>query len=276
MQTGVPRMRLSSAFQTALGMLATNATLARRAIAGEWSPASRPDLSESDLSCLERLLSAQGERVLALAEMMTARRKHRVVALLPVTTRIVDRRLDDWWTQYLGGTAVHGASSSIADAVAFAAWTLRRLEPLSGNSELVRYELCQSDVASRLLSRTTQTGTCDLTPELAEQRIRLSDCVRIEEFDRGVYDGITRFRETAELTCREVGTSVHLLFHEAREGRGGVAITRVSRAIGLLLRAATSTLRISEMLSAAAPAQRPSLRGALERLIDLRVLDAFV
>ena len=264
---------LSSAFQTALGVLVTNTTIARRVLAGDLPlEALDTTLTEPDQECLETLLGTQRSRVLALAELLTDRRKRKLVGRLPMTVAILGGRLGECWTAYLESTVIQGTSVAPADAAAFGTWTLEHIELSFSESQLIRHEQCQNEVAAGLPEFFQAAGAAADVTVVAECRIRLTDNVRVEQFDQGIIAALERFRTTGEVMCEQTGTRVDWVFHGLPERRGMVGITKVSRPVALLLIAARSALEVREVLSALPGERRRSLERSLQKLVALRIL----
>jgi len=271
MLTGTAQMKLSSAFQTALGILATNTTLAREVIAGRlpldtWDPA----LNGADRACMELLLRSQGQRVLALAEILTARRKGKMLSRLPMTLALLGRRIDGYWVEYLASTSIQGTTSAAAEAAAFAGWILDHLELSCRDSQLIRYELCENEVAAKLIAPCDEHHPGPLLPGY---RILRSGNIKVESFDRGIDAALQRFRAAGELAFEEQGTRVEMVFHRVPGRRGVVAATRISKAMSLVLEVARTELEVESLLNAIPPARRAEIRTALEALVNLSVLE---
>jgi hypothetical protein len=272
MAASAAEIPLSSAFQSALGALATNMTIARRVLAGDL-PLNALDttLTEPDRECLETLLGTQGSRVLALAELLTDRRRKKLVARLPMTAAILGRRLGECWLSYLESTVIQGTSVAPADAAAFGSWILEHIELSFSEAQMIRHEHCQNDVAAGL-PEFFQAASAAADVRVAECRLRLSDSVRVEQFDQGIVAALERFRTTGEVLCQQTGTTVDWVFHGLPERRGRVGITKVSRPVALLLNAARSAFEARAVLSALPDERRRSLERSLQKLVALRIL----
>jgi hypothetical protein len=265
---------LSRAFQTALGILTTNSVTARRFIAGEIRPSQlHAALTEEDIEGLQDLLNRQADRVVAVSEMLTSRRKRRVTGTLPVTVRMLGERFEAWWSDYLRSCAPCGLRPAAGEAQAFAGWALLQLERQSAEFELIRYELYRSDVASRFLLRESGAGKVGVGPGSEHRRLRLASCARVERFEWAVDEAIMRFRRTGEISGGAQGDPVHLIFHAVSGRVAAVGVTKVSPAMSLVLERSGAGVELRELLLAVPEAMRPHMLVFLERLIDMQVVD---
>jgi hypothetical protein len=267
------RIQLSESFQTVLAMLVTNDVAARRYIAGELDASHFGiALTETETCALTGLLSGQGARLLTIAELRTGRRKHKVMALLPMTVRILGPRLHDYWMAYLDTTTGSGAPSPAAEANAFAAWTIEHLEHSAVESEMVRYELYRNDVLSRLESRIEEGSEEAVLALEVCRALRLADCVRVERFDGVIAKALKRFRDTGEVMPR-TEVPIWLVFHPAhRLTVPAVAVTAVAEAVMLLLERARSAVDVGEFRHLVPLALAPDLDKAIERLVASGIL----
>jgi hypothetical protein len=268
----MPTFELSRAFQTSVCTLTTNSVLAKQVVTGE-IPASglHPALTDDDVRGLHELLSAQSGRVIAVAEMLTSRRKRKVRDSLPITVRMLGGRFEAWWIDYLHGRAPPGIQPAAREAALFGAWTLSQLEPGSIEYPLARYEFCRSDVASRFLP---QASTAVAPAPLGEYDcLRLTDCARVEPFDWAIDEAVMHYRRTGELKMRARGNPVHLVFHAVSSLVMAVGVTKVSPVMGLLLARSRVAVETRELLRAVPEVNRPPLLKALQKLVSIRVLD---
>ncbi len=265
-------MNLSGAFQVALGILATNSRTTRRLLQGDLHPRELTDgLTDEDIAGLQSLKVAYGDRLLVVADMLTTRRRRKILALLPATVHILGGRFGACWLEYLGTSAPPGAPSPAAEAAAFSAWLLAREHWGPIESQLMRFELCMNDVLERnQASHECPARQDSLLP--ADCRLRLSSLVRVEQFDSAVDDCMSNFRRTGKIATPS-GPPVCLIFHPAGNRRGGVAVTKIAAAMRIVLGCANSTVTLQDLLKVTPAAWQPGMREALQRLAHAGVLE---
>lgn len=265
-------VQISSAFQTALGMLVTNAAITRRFVSRELTPTDlHCGLTEGDISCLEGLISTQKDRLLALAKLLTSRRRQKLIASLPATVHILGSQLEDVWNEYLGCAAPPGAPSMRMEGAAFAAWALRRLDRQSLEFELVHYEVCFNDVANRLFLHAIDAGVTNPPPASANDRVGLSRYARVQRFDWAVDEAMAYFRRAGKIIRLTKGSPVYLVFHPVQVRANDIAVTKVSETMNTMLEGGNVVLR--ELLNATPHAHQAAIRTVVNRLVALRILE---
>ena len=268
-------MELSRAFQTALCVLVSNTTIMQRFAAGELEITDLHDeLTETDITGLLSLLNAQRERVIAVAEILTSRRRLRVRACLPATVRMLGERFENYWAQYLRGDAARGSCPGYIEAAALATRILRRLGRQSIEYDVVNYELCRNDIAGQLRRNSADEAVTRSQPRLEHCRLRLSGCARIERFTWAVDETMRCFRQTGEVAVEATRHEpVSLVFYPIPGRRTGVGVTKVSRAVDLALQGSETSVDMDQLLGSLPTARRPRMLAVLDRLVSLRALD---
>jgi hypothetical protein len=267
-------VRLSQGFQTALGILVTNGVIARKFLAGEIRAADfSTGLTDDDVAALEALLSEQRPRVFAVASILTSRRRGKAMKLMPVTARIVSGRLHPFWQEYLSSRpAAEPLPRPIEDANAFGCWMVKRLGPQSLEAQMIRFELCQNDVALRAYSRgntSIETRAATL-PEGCV--VRFSEHARLERFESAIDRCMADYLNTGKLPpC--AGDPVWVIFHPSTRRHGAVVVTKVTPAMGAVLVRTQSEVGVSALLSEVTHERREAMRAGLARLADMRILD---
>ena len=273
MQRNAP-IELSLAFQTALGVLLTNSDMVRRFIAREIDGRELHDaLTDADIDGLGRLVGAEPDRVMAVAELLTSRRRRRVVNALRATVQMSGERFESLWKEYLRCHAPRGILSMSLEATMFGKWLLPRLERGSPQWQILTYELCRSDIAERLRLRARGTSDAKSATLADHSRLCLSRCVRLERFEFAVDEVMARFRRTGEIVTGSSRGPVHLVFHPQVGRVTTVGVTKVSAAMSSILARSATGSALHELLGLIPAQMHAPLRAALEKLVDIHVLD---
>jgi len=230
-------------------------------------------LTEADSDSLKHLLSVQSERVVAVADMLTSRRRHRVVTSLKVTVQLLGDRFEVAWNEYLGRHAPRGVWSAPTEAMAFGNWMLPKLEPQSLETQLLTYELCRSATAERLRTRDFGQENLGSAVLVDQSRLRLSPYARLQRFDLAVDEVMVRFRHTGEIVAQPRQGPVHLVFHPVLGRTATVGVTKVPAAMSSVLERSTTGSALHELLSQVPAQMQAQARAVLEKLVAIRVLD---
>lgn len=267
-------IELSRAFQTALGVLLTNSAIAKGFIAGEIQVGQLHEaLTDADSDGLRRLVSGQPDRVVAVADLLTSRRRRRVVASLAATVRMLGEEFENVWNEYLRGDAPRSVLSVPMEALAFGNWVLSRLERGSVPFQLLTYELCRNDIAQRL--RSSPIGAVQAGSAVMQERsrLRLSRYARLERFEWAVDEAMARLRRTGKILAEPQGGPVHLVFHPLPGRVATVGVTKVSAAMSSMLERSTTGSALHELVSLVPTQMHAHLRSTLEKLVAIHVLD---
>jgi hypothetical protein len=262
---------LTPAFQTALGMLITNESMAARVIEGKLRvDRIHPGLMPPDIEVLGELLRADGRRVLAIAELASQRRKMKVFGVLPATATLHRRNIDACWRAFL--TASGAAPPMFEDAANFARSILARCGTVA-EAQVVRFELCVAEVASRLAS----DAKCNVKPAACVGtggRLRLSPFVHVERFAYAVDEVMREFRSQGTLRTDLPASETHVVFHPRRGRPQMVTSTRLAPAVAEALRImdADGGVDVRDLVAAAAPELRTQVQQTIAELLALQVL----
>ena len=265
---------LTPAFQTALGMLITNESMAARVIEGKLRvDRIHPGLMPLDIEVLGELLRADGRRVLAIAELASQRRKMKVLGVLPATATLHRRDINACWREFLGATTNRAAPPMFEDAANFARSILARCETAVA-AQIVRFELCLAEVTSRLASE----ARCNARPAADVRtvgRLRLSPFVHVERFDYAVDEAMREFRTQGKLRTDWPASETHVVFHPRRSRPQMVTTTRLAPAIAHALRimGCNGGVDAGDLVAAAAPELRTQVQATIAELLALQVLE---
>jgi hypothetical protein len=265
---------LTQAFQTALGMLITNDSVARGLIAGHLAVERiHPDLKEPDVQALRALLQANARRLQAISMLATQRRKRRILGLLPASANLLKLRIGKYWRTYLAAVATRGAPPAFEDAAAFAASLLADVGD-SPAAPFVRFELRCCEIGSLLTSNSSGGAPEPIGATIGH--LRLSRFVRIERFDFTIDEAMHEFRTAGVMRTEWPHAPTHLVFHPLRAQPPVIMTTRLPAALAAALQITRNSggIDTQALQEAAPPELRPGIQQMITRLVAMRVLEA--
>lgn len=267
--------QLSGAFHATLGDIVTNVRTARHFLSGALKPCDiGGKLTDFDSLALEQLRKTRGPRLLVMADMLTSRRRKRVVTLLPCTTHLLSARFEEHWVSYLDSASVRGAPLPAAEAVGFATWALERFEGGSRVADVLRHELACNDVAMRFHARGPAPAAIDIDALPSHCQLRLTPWTRIERFTWAMDEAMETFRRTGTMSDSRPSSPVCLVFYPTPHRREPVAVSKISPAIGAALERARDGIGLAGLLGGSSVDGGAEGRRVLGKLFAMKILEA--